>query len=89
MTCDWTKENVVLYIYGELADDAKFEYEQHVRHCLGCRRELEAGTCIQRRHGRGAGKRSFTQLSGGQQNAVAGSAGARGAVAQYLQFVHL
>ena len=35
MTCDWTKENVVLYIYGELADDAKFEYEQHVRHCLG------------------------------------------------------
>ena len=41
MNCDWTKENVVLYIYGELADDAKFEFEQHVRHCLGCRRELE------------------------------------------------
>ncbi|HEY2364532.1 MAG TPA: HEAT repeat domain-containing protein [Candidatus Angelobacter sp.] len=41
MNCDWTKENVVLFIYGELADDAKFEYEQHVRHCLGCRRELE------------------------------------------------
>ena len=41
MTCDWTKENVVLFIYGELADDAKFEYEQHVRHCLGCRRELD------------------------------------------------
>ncbi|HZE24745.1 MAG TPA: HEAT repeat domain-containing protein [Blattabacteriaceae bacterium] len=41
MNCDWTKENVVLYIYGELADDAKFEYEQHVRHCLGCKRELE------------------------------------------------
>ncbi|MGZ4859019.1 MAG: HEAT repeat domain-containing protein, partial [Candidatus Angelobacter sp.] len=39
---DWTKENVVLHIYGELADDAKFEFEQHVRHCLGCRRELEA-----------------------------------------------
>jgi len=39
MNCDWTKENVVLYIYGELADDAKFEFEQHVRHCLGCRRE--------------------------------------------------
>ncbi|MCU1254155.1 MAG: hypothetical protein JWM83_454 [Candidatus Angelobacter sp.] len=42
MNCDWTKENVVLYIYGELADDAKFEFEQHVRQCLGCRRELEA-----------------------------------------------
>jgi hypothetical protein len=42
MNCDWTKENVVLFIYGELADDAKFELEQHVRHCLGCRRELDA-----------------------------------------------
>src|SRR5689334_6582211 len=42
MNCDWTKENVVLFIYGELADDAKFEFEQHVRHCLGCRRELDA-----------------------------------------------
>jgi hypothetical protein len=41
MNCDWTKENVVLFIYGELADDAKFEFEQHVRHCLGCRRELD------------------------------------------------
>lgn len=41
MNCDWTKENIVLFIYGELADDAKFEFEQHVRHCLGCRRELD------------------------------------------------
>ena len=41
MNCDWIKENVVLYIYGELADDAKFEFEQHVRQCLGCRRELD------------------------------------------------
>jgi hypothetical protein len=41
MNCDWTKENVVLYIYGELADDAKFAFEQHVRQCLGCRRELD------------------------------------------------
>jgi hypothetical protein len=46
MNCDWTKENVVLYIYGELADDAKFEFEQHVRHCLGCRRELEQATAF-------------------------------------------
>ena len=41
MTCDWTKDNVVFYIYDELADDAKFELEQHVRHCIGCRRELD------------------------------------------------
>jgi hypothetical protein len=42
MNCDWTKENIVLYIYGELADDAKFVLEQHIRQCLGCRRELDA-----------------------------------------------
>jgi len=42
MNCDWTKENVAFYIYDELADDAKFEFEQHVRHCQGCRRELES-----------------------------------------------
>jgi len=42
MNCEWTKENVVLFIYGELPDDAKFEFEQHCRHCLGCRRELDA-----------------------------------------------
>lgn len=41
MNCDWTKENVVLYIYDELADDAKFQFDQHVRQCLGCRRELD------------------------------------------------
>jgi hypothetical protein len=41
MNCDWTKENVVLYVYDELADDAKFEFEQHIRGCLGCRRELD------------------------------------------------
>ncbi len=41
MNCDWTKENIVLYMYDELADDAKFELEQHIRLCLGCRRELD------------------------------------------------
>jgi hypothetical protein len=41
MNCDWTKENIVFYIYDELADDAKFEFDQHVRQCLGCRRELD------------------------------------------------
>ena len=42
MNCEWTKENIVSFIYDELADDARFEFEQHVRQCLGCRRELEA-----------------------------------------------
>lgn len=42
MNCDWTKENVVLYIYDELADDAKYEFEQHTRQCLSCRRDVES-----------------------------------------------
>lgn len=41
MNCDWTKENVVLYVYDELADDAKYELEQHIRHCLECKQEVE------------------------------------------------
>ena len=42
MNCDWIKENVVLYIYDELADDAKYEFEQHMRHCLNCKQEVES-----------------------------------------------
>ncbi len=42
MNCDWTRENIVLYIYDELADDAKFEFERHVQSCLACRRELDS-----------------------------------------------
>lgn len=42
MNCDWTKDNIVLYIYDELADDAKFEFERHVQRCLSCREELES-----------------------------------------------
>ena len=41
MNCDWIKENVVLFIYDELPDDARFEFEQHVQRCIGCRRELD------------------------------------------------
>ena len=42
MNCDWTKENVVLYIYDELADDAKYEFERHVSQCLACKQEVES-----------------------------------------------
>jgi len=42
MNCDWIKENVVLYVYDELSDDAKYEFEHHVHGCLGCRQEVEA-----------------------------------------------
>lgn len=42
MKCEWTKENVVLYMYDELPDDAKFEFMHHVQHCEACRQELES-----------------------------------------------
>ncbi|HEY6272732.1 MAG TPA: HEAT repeat domain-containing protein [Terriglobales bacterium] len=42
MNCDWTKDNIVLYIYEELADDARFEFERHVQRCLSCHAELES-----------------------------------------------
>src|SRR5579864_2001895 len=42
MNCDWIKENLVLYIYNELADDARYEFEQHTRHCLDCKQELKS-----------------------------------------------
>jgi HEAT repeat protein/putative zinc finger protein len=42
MNCDWTKENIVFYVYEELADDARFEVERHVEHCVPCKHELES-----------------------------------------------
>ncbi|HLJ88636.1 MAG TPA: HEAT repeat domain-containing protein [Candidatus Angelobacter sp.] len=42
MNCDWTKENIVLYIYDELADDAKHGMEQHIRQCPACDQELRS-----------------------------------------------
>ena len=42
MNCDWTRDNIVLYIYEELPDDAKFALERHVQHCVTCRKELES-----------------------------------------------
>lgn len=42
MNCEWAKENVVLFIYDELPDDARFEFMQHVQNCTGCRQELES-----------------------------------------------
>lgn len=40
MNCAWVQENVTLYIYHELPDDARFELEQHVRRCAACAEEL-------------------------------------------------
>ena len=41
MNCDWVKSNVLLYVYDELADDARYELEKHVERCPGCAAELQ------------------------------------------------
>jgi hypothetical protein len=42
MNCDWVQENIALYMYNELADDARHELEGHVERCSECAAELKA-----------------------------------------------
>jgi hypothetical protein len=42
MKCEWIRENITLHVYGELADDARHELEQHVERCADCAAELKA-----------------------------------------------
>jgi HEAT repeats/Putative zinc-finger len=42
MKCDWVKDNILLFIYNELADDARYELEQHLARCAECTAELKA-----------------------------------------------
>jgi hypothetical protein len=42
MNCDWVQQNVTLYLYNELADDAHHELEQHIARCTACAAELSA-----------------------------------------------
>jgi len=42
MNCDWVRENITLYVYQELADDARHELERHIERCQDCAAELEA-----------------------------------------------
>ena len=41
MNCEWVRENATLYVYDELADDARHEMEQHIQRCAGCADELK------------------------------------------------
>ncbi|HZE26695.1 MAG TPA: HEAT repeat domain-containing protein [Terriglobales bacterium] len=41
MKCEWVQENILLYIYNELADDARYELEQHLGRCTDCASELK------------------------------------------------
>ena len=42
MKCEWVRENITLHVYGELADDARHELDQHVARCTDCAAELKA-----------------------------------------------
>jgi len=42
MKCEWVQENILLYVYNELADDARYELEQHIARCADCAAELKA-----------------------------------------------
>ena len=42
MNCEWVRDNITLYVYDELADDARHELEQHIHRCPGCTSELQA-----------------------------------------------
>lgn len=41
MKCDWVQQNVILYVYDELPDDARHELEQHIARCPNCAADLE------------------------------------------------
>ena len=42
MNCNIFKQNVVLLVYDELADDVLFEMRQHAERCSACREELKS-----------------------------------------------
>jgi hypothetical protein len=41
MKCEWVKQNILLYVYNELPDDARYELEQHLARCADCTAELK------------------------------------------------
>src|SRR5271167_3668038 len=40
MNCEWVQQNITLYLYNELTDDARHELEQHVARCKTCAAEV-------------------------------------------------
>jgi hypothetical protein len=42
MNCGWVQENIPLYLYDELPDDARHELEAHADRCPECAAELSA-----------------------------------------------
>ena len=46
MKCEWVQENILLFIYNELADDARYELEQHLGRCPECATELKSARAL-------------------------------------------
>lgn len=42
MKCEWVQQNLILHVYHELPDDARFELEQHLTRCSACTAELKS-----------------------------------------------
>ncbi|HUR37655.1 MAG TPA: HEAT repeat domain-containing protein [Terriglobales bacterium] len=42
MNCEWVKTNSALYVYEELADDARHELEMHLNKCDSCKADVAA-----------------------------------------------
>ncbi len=47
MNCEWVQQNVTLYLYNELGDDARHEIEQHLMRCTDCAAEFESTKAFQ------------------------------------------
>ena len=47
MKCEWVQQNILLYVYGELADDARYELEQHLTRCATCSADLKSARDFQ------------------------------------------
>jgi hypothetical protein len=42
MNCEWIRANAALYVYEELKDDERFDFERHADRCPACASEVEA-----------------------------------------------
>lgn len=42
MNCEWIRNHATLYVYDELEDDARYEFERHLGVCPGCQLEVNS-----------------------------------------------
>lgn len=47
MNCDWVKANTVLFVYDELPDGDRIDFEKHIERCQDCAREVQALRALQ------------------------------------------